>query len=120
MKTKTILSSATASSILAAAMMVTTTPALAADKEKCADIVKAGKNGCGANGHSCAGQSKEDNQKNEWIKVPAGTCANIVSICAGTTPTPEGAFKSDKRKEKTCAKVADQTDAAVVGGRVVE
>ena len=120
MKAKTILSATTASSILAAAMMVTSTPALAGGKEKCADIVKAGKNGCGANGHSCAGQSKVDNEKNEWIKVPTGTCENIVSICTGKMEAPEGAFKDEARKEKTCAKVADQTDASITGGRVVE
>lgn len=45
--------------------------------EKCAGIVKAGMNDCGANGHACAGQAKADNDPNEWIKVPAGSCEKI-------------------------------------------
>jgi uncharacterized membrane protein len=47
--------------------------------EKCAGIVKAGQNDCAANGHSCAGQAKVDGDKNEWVYVPEGTCAKIVS-----------------------------------------
>ncbi len=52
-----------------------------ADKEgmeKCAGIVKAGKNDCGTAGHSCAGQSKVNGGKDEWVYVPAGTCEKIV------------------------------------------
>lgn len=45
--------------------------------EKCSGIVKAGKNDCAANGHSCAGMSRTNNQAGEWIKVPTGTCAKI-------------------------------------------
>jgi uncharacterized membrane protein len=47
------------------------------EMEKCAGIVKAGMNDCGANGHACAGQAKVDNDANEWIKVPKGTCEKI-------------------------------------------
>ncbi len=46
--------------------------------EKCAGIVKAGMNDCGANGHSCAGQAAKDNDPNEWVYVPKGTCEKIV------------------------------------------
>ena len=46
--------------------------------EKCAGIVKAGMNDCGANGHSCAGQAATDNDPNEWVYVPKGTCEKIV------------------------------------------
>jgi uncharacterized membrane protein len=46
--------------------------------EKCAGIVKAGMNDCGANGHSCAGQASTDNDPNEWVYVPKGTCEKIV------------------------------------------
>ncbi len=46
--------------------------------EKCAGIVKAGKNDCAANGHSCAGKAKKDGDANEWIYVPTGTCNKIV------------------------------------------
>ena len=46
--------------------------------EKCAGIVKAGMNDCGANGHDCAGMAEVDNDPNEWIYVPEGTCDKIV------------------------------------------
>ncbi len=105
-----------ASSILATALMTASVPVFAAS-EKCADIVKTGKNGCEANGHSCAGQSTYDNQLNEWVKVPAGTCANIVSICKGEVAAPEGI--KEKKLARTCRKVADQTDDSITGGRVV-
>lgn len=47
------------------------------EMEKCSGIVKAGMNDCGANGHACAGQAKEDNTAGEWIKMPKGTCEKI-------------------------------------------
>lgn len=47
------------------------------EMEKCAGIVKAGMNDCGANGHSCAGQAKTDSDAKEWIKLPKGTCEKI-------------------------------------------
>ena len=61
----------------------------AADKgtEKCAGVVKAGKNDCGTSKHSCAGQSKADNDKEEWIAVPKGLCEKLVG----------GAVKADKK-----------------------
>ncbi|MEM1168091.1 MAG: DUF2282 domain-containing protein [Cyanobacteria bacterium P01_H01_bin.35] len=46
--------------------------------EKCAGIVKAGMNDCGANGHSCAGMAEKDGDPNEWLYVPEGTCEKIV------------------------------------------
>lgn len=46
--------------------------------EKCAGIVKAGQNDCGANGHICGGMSKKDGDPNEWISLPKGTCDKIV------------------------------------------
>lgn len=50
--------------------------ALAADKEKCYGIAKAGKNDCASSdgAHSCAGQAKVDNSKVEWKYVAKGTC----------------------------------------------
>lgn len=47
--------------------------------EKCAGIAKAGQNDCGSlNGsHACAGQAKLDNDDNEWVYVPKGTCSKI-------------------------------------------
>ena len=45
--------------------------------EKCAGIVKAGKNDCGSGINGCAGQDKTGSP-NSWIYVPKGTCDKIV------------------------------------------
>lgn len=68
------------------ALASTTVPAHAsdkADKEKCYGVAKAGQNDCAsATGtHSCAGQAKTDNAKDEWKYVAKGTCAKL----GGTT-----------------------------------
>ncbi|MGI0116256.1 BufA1 family periplasmic bufferin-type metallophore [Zooshikella sp. RANM57] len=62
------------------AMSGASTTALAAkpEMEKCYGVVKAGKNDCGANGHSCAGSATKDSDPNEWLLVPKGTCNKIV------------------------------------------
>ena len=57
-------------------------PAAAQDskaKEKCFGIAKAGQNDCGSktSKHSCAGQSKVDNDTNDFKLVPAGTCVQM-------------------------------------------
>lgn len=54
-------------------------PALAADKEKCYGIAKAGQNDCAnlAGTHSCAGQSTIDNDIGEWKLVDEGTCETL-------------------------------------------
>lgn len=47
--------------------------------EKCAGIAKKGMNDCGAlNGkHGCAGQASTNNDPQEWVYVPEGTCTKI-------------------------------------------
>ncbi|MGV6826994.1 MAG: BufA1 family periplasmic bufferin-type metallophore [bacterium] len=47
--------------------------------EKCAGIAKKGMNDCGSldGKHACAGQSARDNDPQEWVYVPAGTCTKI-------------------------------------------
>ncbi|HYD80804.1 MAG TPA: DUF2282 domain-containing protein [Paucimonas sp.] len=68
---------------LATACAVGATAAQAADdnkgKEKCYGVAKAGQNDCAAaNGaHSCAGQSKKDNDPNTWKYVAKGTCEKM-------------------------------------------
>lgn len=47
------------------------------DNEKCAGVVKAGKNDCGTSKGSCAGTVKTDNDAEAWIFVPKGTCEKI-------------------------------------------
>lgn len=88
-KTDSIIRSAI-TSLIAAGVMAGAGQALAADKpadkaaggkpamEKCAGIVKAGKNDCGTSKSSCAGTSKTDGDKEAWITVPKGTCEKIV------------------------------------------
>jgi len=56
-----------------AGMSVSTAP-----KQKCAGIVKAGMNNCATAQHSCAQQAKTDNDPNEWITLPIGSCERIV------------------------------------------
>lgn len=54
--------------------------AMAADKaeqEKCFGVAKAGKNDCASAKHSCAGQSKADNDATDWKYVAKGTCEKM-------------------------------------------
>jgi uncharacterized membrane protein len=53
--------------------------AVAADKEKCFGIAKAGQNDCAsiAGMHSCAGQAKMDMDKGDWKYVTKGTCKDL-------------------------------------------
>jgi uncharacterized membrane protein len=80
-----------AAALMALGMAATSGTLFAADDakvemEKCSGIVKAGMNDCGANGHACAGQAKEDSTAGEWIKVPQGTCEKITG---GVVVDPE-------------------------------
>jgi uncharacterized membrane protein len=60
------------------------TPAMAQAKEKCYGIAKAGQNDCAnlSGSHSCAGQSKLDNDKGEWKYVAKGTCKQMMGMTA--------------------------------------
>ncbi len=53
--------------------------AVAAGKEKCYGVAKAGQNDCAnlSGTHSCAGQAKTDNDPDEWKFVEAGTCNDM-------------------------------------------
>jgi len=77
-KSNTVIRSAVAS-LLALGVATAATEALAAkgDNEKCAGIVKAGKNDCGTSVNSCAGTAKADNDKEAWVFLPKGTCEKI-------------------------------------------
>ncbi|GHA13076.1 hypothetical protein GCM10008090_23480 [Arenicella chitinivorans] len=112
---------AIASSILSAALMTAAPLAQAGSStERCADVVKGGKNDCAikALGTSCQGSAPHDNTRGAWIKVPAGTCGNIVAICAGDANAPIGT--DEKRLAKSCKRIAEQEDASIVGGRLVD
>lgn len=71
----------TAAAITAAIAMGANGVSTAAEKsmEKCYGVAKAGMNDCGTAKHSCAGQSKVDGEKNEWIYLPKGSCQKIVN-----------------------------------------
>ena len=79
MKDKSTLMSAALASVVALGLSAAAQDASAAKPgfEKCAGIVKAGMNDCGTSVHACAGQAKTDNDAEEWIYVPAGTCSKI-------------------------------------------
>jgi len=119
-KSQKTLGAAVATSVLTAALMSVSPIAAAKSTERCGDIVKGGKNTCAVKslGISCQGNAKEDNMVGAWIKVPTGTCGNIVAICAGTAEAPEGT--KAKKLAKACKKVAVQTDETVLGGRLVD
>jgi uncharacterized membrane protein len=57
----------------------------AADKkvelEKCFGIAKAGQNDCASNksAHSCAGQASKNNDPQDFVAVPKGTCNKIAN-----------------------------------------
>jgi len=82
MNTKTVATTAI-SGILALGVLTSTSayavPEQPTSWEKCAGIAKAGKNDCGSlNGsHACSGQASSDNDENEWVYVPKGTCEKI-------------------------------------------
>jgi uncharacterized membrane protein len=80
MKNSDTLAVRVLSGALALGLAATSGTALAAKPgmEKCAGIVKAGKNDCGTSKHSCAGQAARDGDKEEWVYVPTGTCDKIV------------------------------------------
>lgn len=65
--------------LLAIGLAAGAMPAHAAkgDNEKCAGVVKAGKNDCATASSACAGTVSKDNQKDAWIYVPKGTCEKI-------------------------------------------
>ena len=95
--------------IAAAASLLSTLlvamPAAAQEKEKCYGIAKAGQNDCAnlAATHSCAGQSKLENDKGEWKYVAKGTCVSMKGMTADqakkTMMMKDGEMKKDVEKK---------------------
>ena len=79
MKDQRAVISAALTSLLALGITVSSGIANAADEEKCFGIAKAGQNGCNSNTnqHSCAGHSKLDNDPNDQMSVPKGSCLKL-------------------------------------------
>ncbi len=82
MNQRLIVSSALAS--LLALGLVGQVAAQDKGKEKCYGIAKAGQNDCAnlSGSHSCAGQSKVDNDSGEWKYVAKGTCKDMKGMSA--------------------------------------
>ena len=78
--TRTLIQTA-AATLLAAGFLTSAVSVQAADepKEKCFGVAKAGQNDCGSktSKHSCAGQSKVDNDPNDFKLVPKGSCEKM-------------------------------------------
>jgi len=85
MNMKTLAIAAAVGSFLAAGAAGTASAADAPGKDKCYGVAKAGKNDCAANGHSCAGLAKKDNDPNEWKHMPKEECEKM----GGTTEAPK-------------------------------
>lgn len=80
MNQRTAINAAVAS-LLALGIATAASTASAADaaKEKCFGIAKAGQNDCGGKDskHSCAGQSKVDNDPKDFKFVAKGSCEKM-------------------------------------------
>jgi uncharacterized membrane protein len=84
MKQRLIVSSALASAVALGLIGSASAHAEDKGKEKCYGIAKAGQNDCAnlAGTHSCAGQSKVDNDPGEWKYVAKGTCKSLKGMTA--------------------------------------
>jgi uncharacterized membrane protein len=89
MKNRSLLASTAIGSLLALGALGVATSANAADgaKEKCYGVAKAAQNDCAANGHSCQGMAKVDNDPAEWKYLPKGEC----DAAGGKTSAPGSA-----------------------------
>ncbi|RJG39190.1 BufA1 family periplasmic bufferin-type metallophore [Motilimonas pumila] len=77
MKKSNIALATAVSGALALGATMISAPAMAADKEKCYGVSKAGQNDCATKSSSCAGTAKTDNQADAFIAVPKGLCAKL-------------------------------------------
>ncbi len=79
MKTSKFITHSAFSGLIALSMAILSASAVAGKPgfEKCTGLVKAGMNDCGTSKHACAGQAKVDNDPEEWIFVPEGTCNKL-------------------------------------------
>jgi uncharacterized membrane protein len=85
MNIKTMAIAAAVGSFLAAGSAGTAAAGDTGSKVKCYGVAKAGQNDCAANGHSCAGQAKKDNDPNEWKSLPKEECEKM----GGKTEAPK-------------------------------
>ena len=78
------IASSALASVMALGLAGNAAAADPAGKEKCYGIAKAGQNDCAnlSGTHSCAGQSKVDNDAGEWKYVAKGTCKDMKGMTA--------------------------------------
>ena len=102
MNQRALIAAATASLL---STLLVSAPVAAQEKEKCYGIAKAGQNDCAnlAATHSCAGQSKLENDKGEWKYVAKGTCASMKGMSADQAKKAmmmkDGEMKKDMEKK---------------------
>ena len=79
MNQRLIVSSALASALALGLLNTASAADDKAAKEKCYGIAKAGANDCAnlSGTHSCAGQTKADNDPMDWKYVAKGTCKQM-------------------------------------------
>jgi uncharacterized membrane protein len=53
-------------------------PRFVLQHERCYGIANSGHNDCGTSQHACAGRATREAAAEEWLSLPAGTCARIV------------------------------------------
>ncbi|HKY89615.1 MAG TPA: DUF2282 domain-containing protein [Nevskiaceae bacterium] len=86
-------STITATTLGALLALAATTQVFAAEgdgQEKCAGVIKAGKNDCATSRNACHAHVTVDKDPEAWIYLPKGTCEKIVgahvTVAANTTP----------------------------------
>lgn len=96
MNHRLVVSSALASALALGLVGLAAAQDKAPAREKCYGIAKAGQNDCSnlAGTHSCAGQSKVDNDPGEWKYVAAGTCKSLKGMTAQEARAKKAAGKS--------------------------
>lgn len=79
MKNSHILSAAIGSLLVLGLVSGNANAAEKKDMEKCFGIAKAGMNDCSSSksAHSCAGQATKNNDAEDFVAVPKGTCNKI-------------------------------------------
>lgn len=79
MKASKLLTTTAITSALALGLTLTAGQAVAGKKgmEKCQGVAATGKNDCGTSKHACAAQATVDNDPEEWVYLPTGTCGKL-------------------------------------------
>lgn len=78
-RSRILITSAISTIVTMGTLNALSTPAIAAEKEKCYGMAQAGKNDCASasGAHSCAGQATTDHDKNDWKYVAKGSCEKM-------------------------------------------